>query len=336
MSRFTPLSSKQRPKREPRTFMGRLWARIGIFWERHHAWCLRCLYLAALILVPMVIFKTFKQSYYHENPHFKIAIPPPRKAGVVYLGDQTLRDIEIRGNSLLHRDILEGYVKEAIYQIYREKGGVIAYDRPVEISGFDIVQSDLVDKLKRYLASVRDVRMVFETARKKVILTLEERQPILRFAVSSMGRQRTLVVDIDGIVFPPAILSKDLPQMVLRPEEMELEPGNQLPRCYQCILHLVDANRRATENERLPSGIKQVRFYDVAPEDGLIVDLYDGRRIVMVWDNMELETVESPKMLELLRDLNRILSSADGRDFTYFTAIYGEKKQVSAKMPTAK
>jgi hypothetical protein len=41
-------------------------------------------------------------------------------------------------------------------------------------------------------------------------------------------------------------------------------------------------------------------------------------------------------MLELLRDLNRILSSADGRDFTYFTAIYGEKKQVSAKMPTAK
>lgn len=336
MDRFSPISSKQQMKREPRTALGRMWARVGLFWESYHRIVLTLIYVAALILVPMYLFKVFRQSYYYENPQFKIAIPPPRKSGVVYLGAQELQDIEIKGNSLLHRDVLEDYVKAAIYQIYQEKGGTMVYDRPVEISGFELVQSDFVDKLKRYLASVRDVRMVFNTSRKKVELTIEERQPVLRFSASSTGIRRNLVADIEGVAFPPAISSKELPLVMLRVEDMEIEPGNRLPSCYQCILHLVDANRRATENECLPSGIKQICFRGEYPEDGLRVDLYDGRSIVMLWENMGTETTESPKMLELLRDLNRLLSSPDVRDFEQFTAIYGEKKQISAKMPSAK
>lgn len=328
MDRFSPISSRAQVKREPRTAWGRFWARVGLFWERYHRLVLMLVYLLILVLVPLYLFKVFKQSYYYENQQFKISIPPPRKSGVVYLGEQELQDIEIHGNSLLRREVLEGYIKEAIYQIYLEKGRRMTYDKPVEISGFELVQSDFVDKLKRYLTSVRDVRMVFDTARRKVVLTIEERQPILRLSVSP-----GLVADIDGVVFPPAISTEDHPRMVLRAEDMEIEPGNSLPSCYQCVLHLIDANRRALEHERLPSGIRQVCFRGEEAEDGLLIDLYDGRRIVMLWENMETETVESPKMLELLRDLNRVLSPKESQDFKFFTAIYGEKKQISAKMP---
>jgi hypothetical protein len=321
MSRFTPISSNQRGRREPRTALGRFGARIGIFWENHHAWCLRLIYIAFLILVPLFAFKYFNQAYYYDNPDFQIEIPPRSH-------DVTMDDIEIRNNSLLKADVLKEYIRESIYRSYEKKGVSIPHDEPLKISGYEIVQSDFVETLKQYLPTVSSVEMYFDTSTKKVILTIKERFPIVR-----LGQR--LVVDKEGVVFPPPGMLKDLPEIGLLLEEKAMEPGSRLPAYYNCMIHLVEANNDGKYGS-LPSGIKRIQFRGEMPEDGLIVDLHDGRRIRMMWEGMEEEKAPSPKMCELLSDLNRVLSSHDAQYFDRFNAIYGEKKQISAEMPTEK
>lgn len=313
MDRFTPLSSKRSAsKKVPKTSMGRFVALLGLFWERHHRKVLVVLFFALLILIPMLMFSGFRTVYYRNNPTFFISPS----------------DISIQGNSMLRREILEEYVQATIQRL---DALVEQPDGSKKICGFDLVTSDLVARLKRDMPSIKDVRMRYNSIDHKVELMIEERQPIVSFETATMSR---MVADLEGVVFRPVSYgSKGWASMVLLGEHMNLEPGSQLPKAYNCILHLLDADRRAVEKARLPGGIKQVRFRGMNPEDGIYVYLFNGRRIMIQWSGMEYEEAESAKMLELLADLNRVLSSPDGRDFMEFSAIYGEKKQVSAKIP---
>ncbi len=313
MDRFTPISSKRTVvKRVPKTARERFLAMLGLFWERHHRKVLVFLFLTILIGLPTAIFSGFKTAYYRHNPTFYISP----------------KDVSIQGNSMLRREILEEYVQATIH---RMDAVIVQPDGSKKICGFDLVTSDLVARLKRDMPSIKDVRMRYNSIDHKVELMITERQPIVSFETANHSR---MVADLDGVVFRPVSHgSRGWSTMVLLGDHLNLEPGAQLPKAYNCILHLLDADRRAVERSRLPGGIKQVRFRGLAPEDGIYVYLYNGRRIMMQWAGMEYETAASPKMLELLADLNGVLASPDGRDFMEFSAVYGEKKQVSAKIP---
>lgn len=316
MDRFSPISPRsKKAKKMPKTAMGRWFARVGLFWEQYYRYILSVLYILGVALVLFGFFYHFNRSYYYENPKVMLTIP---------------RDIKIVGNSLMPKNILEEYVQYAIYKINEKRTGQKQHVSSMTISATELMESDFVDELKRNLTSVRDVRMQFDPVKREVTLTIEERLPILQLTTTE---GTMLVADIEGVVFRSSALGGNhYPEIVVLPEESEIEPGNKLPDIYQCMLHLIDANRRATENERLPE-IARVAFKYEDPADGILVTLRDGRRIMMYWKNMDQEAEASPKMLELMRDLNGILSSPDARDIENFTAIYGEKKQITATLP---
>ena len=192
------------------------------------------------------------------------------------------RRIEIHGNSVLSREYLLD---------------LFGLNKP--INGFELVKSDLVKRLQTQMPLIKQVQMTYEPS-KGLEIWVEERTPIARLA----NGQLPLAVDEEGIFFTypnsregyPEISGFDLPE--------ELEPGIRLQENLKCMLHLIGAS--ADPAYRLPSRIRRITLLGSHPDDGLLISLYDGRKIEIAWDGMSDETGFSDGMLKRLEQLAKL------------------------------
>lgn len=193
------------------------------------------------------------------------------------------RRIEIHGNSVLSREYLLD---------------LFGLNKP--INGFELVKSDLVKRLQTQMPLIKQVQMTYEPS-KGLEIWVEERTPIARLA----NGQLPLAVDEEGIFFTypnsregyPEISGFDLPE--------EIEPGMRLQENLKCMLHLIGAS--ADPAYRLPSRIRRITLLGSHPDDGLLISLYDGRKIEIAWDGMSDETGFSDGMLKRLEQLAKLL-----------------------------
>ncbi len=212
-------------------------------------------------------FFFFKAHYYRQNAAF--TIHP--------------REIVVHGNSVLSREYLLD---------------LFGLTKPV--NGFALVKSDIVRRLQTQMPLIKQVQMTYEPG-KGLEVWVEERTPIARLA----NGQLPLAVDEEGIFFTypnsregyPEISGFDLPE--------EIEPGMRLQENLKCMLHLIGAT--AEPAYRLPSRIRRITLLGSHPDDGLLLSLYDGRKIEIAWDGMSDETGFSDGMLKRLEQLAKLL-----------------------------
>lgn len=212
-------------------------------------------------------FFYFRSHYYQQNAAF--TVHP--------------REIEVHGNSVLSREYLLD---------------LFGLNKPT--NGFALVHSDIVQRLQTQMPLIKQVQMTYEPG-KGLEVWVEERTPLARLANGLLP----LAVDEEGVFFTypnsregyPEISGFDLPE--------EIEPGMRLQENLKCMLHLISATAEPTY--RLPSRIRRITLLGSHPDDGLLLSLYDGRKIEIAWDGMGEETGFSDGMLKRLEQLAKLL-----------------------------
>ena len=243
----------------------------------------------ALIAVGVLDFLAFKQYYFRENPAF--LVQP--------------RDVIVHGNSVLSREMV------------LETFGLTA-----PRNGFELVQSEGVHRLQTQMPLLKQVQTTFEPGR-GLELWVEERTPIARLA----NQQQSLAVDEEGVFFAyprsregyPEISGFDLPE--------DIEPSMRLRDNLRCMLHLIAAT--SEPQYRLPSRIRRVTLLGSDPDDGLLVSLYDGRKIEIAWDGMAVEQGFSDAMLKRLENLGKLLRDPRLSGKRHFNATASDRIAVS-------
>ena len=223
----------------------------------------------------------FERKYYRENAVFEVRP----------------EDIIVRGNSTVTRDFL-----------------LQTFGLSKPRNGFDLLESDIVERLRRQMPVLKQVQMTYTPGR-TLELWVEERTPLARLP----GEFPPLLVDDEGAVFRyqrktdgyPVLSGFDLPDL--------LEPGARLPEGLHCMLRLIAAANRP--EYRLPSSIRRVSLLGTEPEDGLRVTLADGRRVDVAWEGMGREREPSEGMLRRLRNVGTVLRSPVNAGKRHFNAM---------------
>ena len=220
-----------------------------------------------LLLLLLIFFGYFKQHYYRRNPVF--TIHP--------------REITLHGNAVLSREFL-----------------LDLFHLSQPTNSFDLVSSDIIGRLQRDAPLIKQAQMTYEPG-KGLEVWVEERTPIARLA----NNRHALAVDEEGVCFTypagrgdyPVISGFDLPE--------EVEPGMRLQENLKCMLHLISAT--AEPKYRLPSRIQRVTLLGNHPDDGLLLSLADGRRVMIAWEGMADESGFADGMLRRLEAVARLL-----------------------------
>lgn len=223
----------------------------------------------------------FERKYYRENAVFEV-----RPEAII-----------VRGNSTVTRDFL-----------------LQTFGLSKPRNGFDLLESDIVERLRRQMPVLKQVQMTYTPGR-TLELWVEERTPLARLP----GEFPPLLVDDEGAVFRyqrktdgyPVLSGFDLPDL--------LEPGARLPEGLHCMLRLIAAANRP--EYRLPSSIRRVSLLGTEPEDGLRVTLADGRRVDVAWEGMGREREPSEGMLRRLRNVGTVLRSPVNAGKRHFNAM---------------
>ena len=250
---------------------------LMVVWQ----WFLRCALRVVLFVVALSGFLTFVSVYYRKNAVFEVRP----------------EDIVVRGNSTVRRDFL-----------------LQTFGLSKPCNGFDLLKSDIVERLQRQMPVLKQVQMTYTPGR-TLELWVEERTPLARLP----GEFPLLLVDETGAVFRysrktegyPVLSGFDLPDL--------LEPGARLPEGLHCMLRLIAAANLPAY--RLPSSIRRVSLLGTDPEDGLRVTLADGRRVDVAWEGMGREREPSEVMLRRLRNVGTVLRSPVNAGKKHFNAM---------------
>lgn len=243
------------------------------------------------LLVVVGCFKLFTTYYYKRNKVFQV----------------TPEEVHVLGNATVTRDY--------ILQMFGITG---------PRNGYDLVTSDIVDMLSTHMPNLKSAQMTY-TPSKKVELWVEERMPLARVKKDSM---LPLVVDEEGVLFRyprpvntlPEIGGFDLP-------DEELTPGKRLPAEFHCMLRLLLTV--SDTSAYFSSAVKRVTLLGIDPDDGLLVSLYDGRKIAIAWENMASETEVSDAMKRRLANVRDTLRSSAAAGKLHFNAMASDRVSVS-------
>ncbi len=237
-------------------------------------------YAFSLILVTLTscFWIFFHRYYYRHNEHF--VVEP--------------KDIVIRGNSVFSRDFLL-----SVFEINEPR------------NGFNIVLSNLVERLRREMPLIKDVQMTYEPG-KQLEIWVVERTPIARLARPTAPgvAWASLVVDEEGVIFAYPRPQDAYPEIGDQEYAKLVEPGDRLPSDMHCMLHLIraatDLSSKFSAKDR-PSSIKRISQLSNDTEDGLLVSLVDGRQIKIAWPGMSTERNFSEDMVGRLQKVALLL-----------------------------
>ncbi len=228
--------------------------------------------LPILVLVAgIALFMTFKQKYYAQNDVF-----------LVYP-----RDIVVRGNATLSRALL-----------------LETFGLTKPVNGFDVVKSDIVSRLRNQMPLLKTAQMTFEPG-KGLELWVEERTPLARIA----GQPLPLVVDEEGVCFICVRAYSGYPEISGFDAPEAFGPASRLPDATLCMLRLIKAASLLAREERtrpVPS-IRRVTMQGTEPDDGLLVTLADGRKVIIAWEGMATERAPSEGMMRRWRNVMKLL-----------------------------
>ncbi len=277
--------NRKRKKSKPPSPMVERLSAIGAF-------TLKYSFSILMTLLVVVVSLIFYHRYYHTNAQYTT----------------TPADITLQGNSVLQNEQLLEW-----FNLNRE------------LNGFEIVRSDIVERLQSENPIVKDVKMEFRPP-KTLEIWVEERTPIARLARPTSPDEYwpPLAVDDEGVVFRYPKSLQAYPEVGSREFAKHAEPGQRLPATQQCMLHLLEAAEdillTSDKGERT-SGVARVTLLSADPEDGLRVTLHDGREIKIAWPNMSTETEISEAMVKRLQRVAIVMRDPATVGLMHFNAM---------------
>lgn len=191
-----------------------------------------------------------------------------------------------------------------------------------ERNGFEVMRSDIVARLHTQDPRIRNAEMTFQPGR-SLELWVEERTPIARLQSAPL-----FVVDEEGVCLRGARSYGDLPTIGgFDLPASDLAPGHRLPPQTRCMLHLIAA--AASEDYRLPGDVRAVSFLYTDADDGLVMTLGDGRRIVIAWPGMAGEEAPQEGMYRRLTNVAMALRNPHLAGKRHFNAMAADAVTVS-------
>ncbi len=243
-----------------------------------------------LLVVAVSVF--FYNRYYYSNPAF---VTSPE-------------NITLRGNSVLQNEQI-----------------LASFGLTQEFNGYELVKSDIVTRLQTENPIVKSVQMVYYPP-KEMEIWVEERTPIARLARPTAPGDYwpVLAVDSEGVIFRYPKSLQAYPEVGTQEFARHAEPGQRLPANQLCVLHLLQVAQdvlMATGPGEYTSSVKRVTQLSPDPEDGLLVSLYDGRKITIAWPKMATETEISEAMTKRLQRVAVVMRDPATVGLTHFNAM---------------
>lgn len=212
--------------------------------------------------------------------------------------------------------LLFGY--RALRDLWLDQCVIRDFERQVSISDGKMVKADVLareltltnganlatinfsEKRREILAKVPNLREISISRRlpDRVVVNIEEREPVARVNLRGQRRESGKVVDAEGVVFTCQRGTRSLP-VIREPSKPGTQAGGRLKERGLAALQLIDACR---EIEFQDFGILEI---DISKPDYLLVTLGGTySRIKLAWEGMDERTVASKK--SLVRQLSHL------------------------------